>query len=161
MQDLFVEQLRDVYNAENQIIKALPKMVKSASSEELRDALEEHLEQTKGQSERLEEIFEELQLKARGTKCVGMEGVIDEGKELLSEDFQDSVMDAAIIAAAQKVEHYEIATYGTLRTWARRLGHERVAELLQETLDEEAQADEKLTQIAESMVNEEAVQTSR
>jgi len=161
MQDLFVEQLRDVYNAENQIVKALPKMVRTASSEELRNAFEEHLEQTKGQVERLEEVFQQLGLRARGTKCAGMEGLIEEAKEMMSEDYEESVMDAALIAAAQKVEHYEIAIYGTLRTWARRLGHDDVAELLQETLNEEGEADQKLTEIAESMVNVEAAETAR
>jgi ferritin-like metal-binding protein YciE len=153
LQDLFVEELRDIYNAENQLIKALPKMAKAASSEELRKAFEDHLEQTRGHAERLEQVFEQLGEKARGKKCVAMEGLIEEGKELMEMEAEDSVLDAALIGAAQKVEHYEMATYGTLRTWATILGHEDAADLLQQTLDEEGEADKLLTDIAEELVN--------
>ncbi len=158
LHDLWVECLRDLYSAENQLIKALPKMAKAATSDELRQAIEEHLEQTKGHAERLEQIFEELDLKPKGKKCVGMEGLIEEGKEMLEEDLEPAVCDAGIIGAAQKVEHYEIGGYGTARTWARHLGQDRAAELLQQTLDEEGEADHKLTEIAERMVNLQAVE---
>jgi len=159
MRDLLIHELRDLYSAENQIIKALPKMAKAASSEELRQAFEEHLEQTKGQVERLDQIFESLEVSSRGPKCKAMEGLIEEGKELLEEkDVDEAVLDAALIAAAQRVEHYEIAGYGCARTFARLLGQEEAADLLQTTLDEEADTDKRLTDIAES-INVEAVQT--
>ncbi len=161
LHDLFVNELRDLYNAENQILKALPKMAKSCSSEELRQALEEHLEQTRGHVERLEQIFEKLGLKARGKKCAAMEGIIEEGKDLMDEDLEEAVLDAAIIESAQKVEHYEMAGYGTVRTWAERLGCHEEAELLQQTLDEEKEADDKLTQIAERAVNLQAMGAGR
>lgn len=157
LHDLFVNELRDLYHAEHQLVKALPRMAKAASSGELRQALEEHLEQTQGHAERLEQIFERLGLKAKGKKCEAMEGIIAEGKELLGEDLEDAVLDAGIIGAAQKVEHYEMAGYGTARTWAEQLGFREEAELLQRTLDEEKAADEKLTRIAENIVNLEAV----
>src|SRR5262249_44590673 len=153
-EDLFVNELRDLYNAENQLVKALPKMAKSASSPELRQGFEEHLEQTRHHVERLEQVFEQLGTKARGKKCQAMEGLIDEGKDLMDEDAEPPVMDAGLIAAAQKVEHYEIAGYGTVRTWAEHLGHHEAAELLQQTLDEEKQTDQKLTRLAEQMVNQ-------
>ena len=156
LHDLLVNELKDIYSAENQMIKALPKMAKAASSEDLRAAFEEHLEQTKGQVERLDEIFKELEVSARGKKCKAMEGLIEEGKELMEEDADPSVLDAGLIAAAQKVEHYEIASYGCARTYARQLGLENVAELLQETLGEEEETDKKLTELAESSVNIEA-----
>src|SRR5438105_11972084 len=146
LEDLFVNELRDIYNMEHQILKALPKMIKNASSPELESMLEEHRDQTEQQVERLETIFEQLGMKAKGKKCHGMEGLIDEGKELLEEDAEESVLDAGIIAACQKVEHYEMAAYGTLRTWAQMLGHEDVAGTLQEILDEEKAADDKLNQ---------------
>ena len=159
MRDLLIHELRDLYSAENQIIKALPKMAKAASSEELRQAFEEHLEQTKGQVERLDQIFESLEVSSRGPKCKAMEGLIEEGKELLEEeDVDEAVLDAALIAAAQRVEHYEIAGYGCARTFARLLGEEEAADLLQMTLDEEADTDKRLTDIAEN-INVEAVQT--
>jgi len=153
LEDMFVEELRDIYNAEKQLLKALPKMAKAASSEELRKAFEDHLEQTEGQVERLDKIFEKLGKRAAGKKCVAMEGLIEEGKELMEMEAEPSVLDAALIGAAQKVEHYEMATYGTLRTWATILGDEDAAELLQQTLDEEGEADKLLTDIAEEMVN--------
>ena len=150
---LYVDQLRDVYNAEKQLVRALPKMAKGASSPDLRSALEEHLEQTRRHVERLEEIFSELGRPATGKTCRGMAGIIEEGQEILDEDSDPAVQDAGIIAAAQRVEHYEIATYGTLRTFAEHKGDQKAARLLGETLDEEKQADKKLTQIAESSVN--------
>jgi ferritin-like metal-binding protein YciE len=151
LRDLYVEQLRDLYDGENQIIKALPKMIESTESEELRSALEEHLEITRQQAQRLETIFEGLGEDAKGEKCKGMEGIIKEGSEVVKEDMSDTVKDAAIIAAAQRVEHYEIAGYGTVRTYADLLGEEQAVELLQQTLDEEKEADEKLSQLAEEI----------
>lgn len=156
LQDLMVEVMRDTYNAEKQLVKALPKVAKAASSEELREAIEEHLEVTRGQVTRLERAFKEIGVPVRGKHCVAMEGLIEEGKELMEEDHDPEVLDAGLIAAAQKVEHYEIAAYGTLRTWAEMLGHTRAATLFQQSLDEEAEADEKLSQLAMSTVNVEA-----
>ncbi|MFL5241789.1 MAG: ferritin-like domain-containing protein [Gemmataceae bacterium] len=158
LQDLFIDSLRDLYNAENQIIKALPKMAKAADSEELQNAFQEHLEQTKEHVERLEKVFEIMGTKARGKTCQAMEGLIEEGKELMKEDAEPEVLDAGLIAAAQKVEHYEMASYGTVRTWAQQLGQDAAAELLQQTLDEEMDTDRKLSNIAESMVNASAAQ---
>jgi ferritin-like metal-binding protein YciE len=158
LKKLYVEELRDVYNAEQQLVKALPKMAKGASSDDLREAIESHLEETKGHVERLEQIFEALDESAKGKTCQAMKGLIEEGSEILDEKGEDSVLDAGIIAAAQKVEHYEIATYGTLRTWADLLNEEEAAELLQETLDEEGAADEKLNELAEEIVNPEALE---
>jgi ferritin-like metal-binding protein YciE len=156
LEPLFVEELKDIYNAENQLIKALPKMAKAASSEELKRAFQEHLEKTREHVERLEEIFEELGKPAKGKTCKAMKGLIEEGSEMMEEDGEDSVLDAAIIAAAQKVEHYEIASYGTVRAWAEQLGNENAVDLLQQTLDEESEANEKLTELAESSINVEA-----
>jgi ferritin-like metal-binding protein YciE len=157
---LFVEELRDVYNAENQLLKALPKMAKSASSEELKQAFEDHLQETNEHVERLEEIFKGLDEKAKGKTCHAMKGLIEEGSEILEEEGEESVLDAGIIAAAQKVEHYEIATYGTLRTWANLLGEDDAAELLQQTLDEEGDTDKRLNDLAEDIVNPEALSES-
>ena len=157
LKKLYIEELRDVYNAEQQLVKALPKMAKGASSEELREAIESHLEQTKGQVERLEQIFEGLEESPKGKTCQAMKGLIEEGPEILDEKGEDSVLDAGIIAAAQKVEHYEIATYGTLRTWADLLNQDEAAGLLQETLDEEGEADKILNELAEDIVNPEAL----
>jgi ferritin-like metal-binding protein YciE len=148
LRELYIQELRDLYNAEGQIVKALPKMAKAASSDDLRAAFEEHLEVTKKQVERLEQIFEKLGEKPKGKKCKGMEGLLEEGKELLSEDADPDVLDAGMICAAQKVEHYEIAGYGTVRTYAEMLGEQDAARLLQETLDEEAETDKKLTELA-------------
>jgi ferritin-like metal-binding protein YciE len=159
LRELYVEQLRDLYDAENQLVKALPKMAKEASSDELRQAIEEHLEQTRGQAERLEQIFEQLGEKAKGKKCKGMQGLLDEGKETLEEDMEEDTKDAAIIAAAQRVEHYEISGYGTARTYANLLGETEAAELLEETLNEEKDTDQKLTQLAEE-INVEAAEGS-
>lgn len=153
---LFIEELRDIYNAENQLLKALPKMAKAASSEDLRQAFEEHLQQTEGHVERLDEIFEKLDKKPTGKTCKAMKGLIEEGSEIIKEDGEEHVIDAGLIAAAQKVEHYEIASYGTVRTWAEMLGAEDAAELLQQTLDEEGETDKRLTELAEEIVNVEA-----
>jgi ferritin-like metal-binding protein YciE len=156
LHDLLVHELKDLYSAEKQITKALPKMIKAATSEDLQEALEAHLGETETQLERLDKIFAELDISSRGAKCAGMEGLIEEGKEVLEEDMEDDVRDAAIIAAAQRVEHYEMAGYGCARTFAQQLGHDKAATLLQETLDEEKAADQKLTEIALQSVNEEA-----
>ncbi len=157
LQDLFTEELKDLYSAEKQLIKALPKMAKAAANEELRQGFEEHLEQTKGHVNRLEQIFEKLDISPRGKKCKAMEGLIEEGKEVIEQDAEPAVKDAALIGAAQKVEHYEIAGYGTARTHASLLGDQQAAQLLQETLDEEAETDKKLTQLAEGAINEMAM----
>lgn len=156
LKELFVSELRDVYDAEKQLIKALPKMVKAAGSEELRHALAEHLEATKGQISRLEQVFQQVGVPSRGKKCDGMAGILEEGKHIMEEDFDESVCDAGLIGAAQKVEHYEIATYGTLRTWAEHLGLNEAAGLLEQIVEEEKEADERLTEIAENLVNAEA-----
>jgi ferritin-like metal-binding protein YciE len=156
LEDLYTDLLKDLYSAEKQLVKALPKMAKNAQSPDLQKAFQEHLRQTEGQVERIERIFQELEGSPRGKKCVGMEGLIEEGNELLQEDTEPDVLDAGLIAAAQKVEHYEIAGYGTARAWAQRLGYDKAARLLQETLEEESLANEKLTKIAESHVNMEA-----
>jgi ferritin-like metal-binding protein YciE len=155
LEDLFLDELKDLYNAETQLTKALPKMAKAAASDELRTAFENHLTETEKQIERLEQIFEELGASPKGKKCKAMVGLIEEGKEMIDTDGEDAVKDAALIAAAQKVEHYEIAGYGTVRTYARLLGKDDAANLLQETLDEEAATDEKLTEIAQN-INAEA-----
>jgi len=158
LQDLFVDQLKDLYSAENQLIKALPKMAKAASDPSLQAAFTEHLEETKGHAQRLEKIFEQLGTSPKGKKCKAMEGLLEEGKEQMEEDAEPSVMDAGLIAAAQRVEHYEMAGYGTVRSYAKTLGNTQAAKLLQQTLDEEAACDEKLTELAESVVNLEAAE---
>src|SRR5262249_7095076 len=150
-QDLFIEELRDLYDAEKRILKALPKMAKKADSEELANGFTEHLEQTKTHVNRLEQIFKELGKPLRGKKCEAMEGLLEEGKEMMEQDAEPSVKDAALIAAAQRVEHYEIAGYGCVRTWAQLLGHDNAAKLLQETLDEEKATDEKLSELAQEI----------
>jgi len=160
MNDLYVSELRDLYSAENQITKALPKMAKLASSQELRDAFREHLEQTRVHAERLEQILTKMGAKTRGKKCKGMEGLLTEGEELAGEGEEGPVLDAGLISAAQKVEHYEIASYGCVRTYAQMLGDEEAANLLQQTLDEEAETDKKLTALAEKVINAEAVETA-
>jgi ferritin-like metal-binding protein YciE len=156
LEDLYTDMLKDLYSAEKQLVKALPKMAKNAQSPDLQKAFQEHLRQTEGHVERIERIFSDLEGSPRGKKCVGMEGLIEEGNEILQEDAEPDVLDAGLIAAAQKVEHYEIASYGTARAWAERLGHDKAARLLQQTLEEESMANEKLTRIAESHVNMEA-----
>jgi len=157
LEDLLHHELKDLYSAEKQLLKALPKMAKAATSEDLKEAIESHLEETEQQFKRLEEIFDKLDLPARGPKCKAMEGLIEEGKEILEEEMDDQVRDAAIIAAAQRVEHYEMAGYGCARTFAQHLGKNDIADILQQTLDEEKAADEKLTGIAMQHVNEEAM----
>ena len=156
LEQLYINELRDLYSAENQLLKALPKMAKGASSPELKDAFEKHWEQTTGHVARLEQLFEQLDESPKGKTCHGMKGLIEEGSEILKEDGEDSVLDAGIIVAAQKVEHYEIASYGTLCTWAELMGHDDALELLKETIGEEKSADEKLTTIAESVANPKA-----
>jgi ferritin-like metal-binding protein YciE len=152
LEDLFLHEIKDLFSAEQQLVHALPKMAKAASSEKLRHGFEEHLEQTRGHVERIEKIFDLLGKGHRGTKCEAMEGLIAEGKKIIDEDGPPEVKDAALIGAAQRVEHYEIAGYGTARTLARLLHNTEAEELLQQTLDEEKETDERLTEIAESEV---------
>lgn len=156
LHDLYVSELKDLYNAESQLLKALPRMAKAATTPELKTAFTEHLEVTRGQVGRLETIFENLDASPKGKKCVAMEGLIEEAKEVIDEGGEPSVVDAALIACAQRVEHYEIAGYGCVRTFANLLGYEDAAALLQETLDEEGEADKKLTELAETTINVEA-----
>lgn len=157
--DLYIDELKDLYSAENQLVKALPKMAKAASSDELKQGFEEHLEQTRGHVERLEEIFRSLGENPKGKKCVGMEGLVKEGSEVMEEDFGEAVMDAALIGAAQRVEHYEIAAYGTASEFAKVLGESEHVSLLEETLQEEKETDEKLTKLAEE-INPQANETA-
>ncbi|MDX2080652.1 MAG: ferritin-like domain-containing protein [Terrimicrobiaceae bacterium] len=159
LHDALVHELQDLYSAEKQLVQALPKMAKAATNEELSAAFEEHLEETKGQIERLDQVFEDLEATSRGHKCRAMEGLIEEGSEILKEEAAPEILDALLIGIAQKIEHYEIAGYGTARTFAQVLGLREVADTLQETLDEEAATDERLTEIAENSVNEEADET--
>src|SRR5256886_9510873 len=161
LEKLYISEIRDRYSAENQLLKALPKMAKGASSPELKDAFEKHLKQTKGHVQRLEQLFEQLDQSPKGKTCHGMKGLIEEGSEILKEDGEDSVLDAGIIVAAQKVEHYEIASYGSVRTFADLLGKKKAAELLQTTLDEESEANKLLNGLAESIVNPEALMESQ
>jgi ferritin-like metal-binding protein YciE len=153
LQSLFENELKDIYNAEKQLVDALPRIAKAASSPELADAISSHLEETKGHVQRIEQIMGSLDMPARGKKCKGMEGLLAEGKEILEEDGEDSVKDAGIISAAQRVEHYEMAAYGCLRSYAEILGHTEAARLLDQTLQEEEAADEKLSQLAEGGIN--------
>jgi len=161
LEDLLHYELKDLYSAETQLVKALPKMAKAATNEELKAGFEEHLEQTKGHVERLNQIAGRLGVKVAGHKCKAMEGLIEEGGQLIGEDAEDSVRDAGLIGAAQRVEHYEIAGYGTTRSLATKLGHTHVADLLGETLEEEKETDAKLTELAESAVNVEAAAAVR
>ena len=154
LHDAFIDELRDTYDAERQLTKALPKLAKAASSPKLRQAFETHLEETQGQIQRLEQVFESLDEKVRGKHCDGIAGIIEEGKSIMEEDFDETTMDACLIAAAQRAEHYEMAAYGTLVAWATAMGHTEAAELLQETLDEEKAADEKLSSLAEGGINQ-------
>jgi ferritin-like metal-binding protein YciE len=156
LRDLYVDELKDLYSAENQLLVALPKMAKAVSDAKLRKAFEHHLEETRGHVERLEQVFKTLDASPKGKKCKAMEGLIEEGKEVMDEDFEPPVRDAALIAAAQRVEHYEMAGYGCVRTYARLLGDGIAAGLLQKTLDEEGAADKKLTDLAESVINDKA-----
>jgi ferritin-like metal-binding protein YciE len=151
LMELYVDELKDLYDAENRLVKALPKVAKAANSEKLRSAVEEHLEQTRGHVDRLKEIFDNLGEKATGKKCAGMMGILKEGEEIMDEDFEGEVMDAALISAAQRVEHYEIAAYGCVRTWAELLGENEASSLLEKTLEEEKETDEKLTELAEEI----------
>jgi len=156
LHDVFLDELRDAYDAEKQLVKALPKMAKAAESTELRQAFVDHLEETNGHVTKLEQVFESLDEKVKGKHCDGIAGILEEGKSVMEEDFEGATMDAALIASAQRAEHYEMAAYGTLVAWAKGMGHTAAADLLQEILDEEKAADETLTKIAESGVNEQA-----
>jgi ferritin-like metal-binding protein YciE len=156
LRELYVEELKDLYSAENQILKALPKMMRAASDRELQRAFSQHEKQTQRQVKRLERIFKQLGEAPRGKKCKGMEGLLEEGKDLMQEQPEPEVLDAGLIAAAQRVEHYEIAAYGTVRAYAQQLGEDEHASLLQETLDEEGETDKRLTALAESSINIEA-----
>jgi ferritin-like metal-binding protein YciE len=158
LHEAFVDELRDTYDAEKQLTKALPKMAKAANSPELREAIESHLEETRQQVERLEQVFASIDEKARGKHCDGIAGIIEEAQAIMREDFDEPTADACLIAAAQRAEHYEMAAYGTLVAWARAMGHDDAAELLQETLDEEKAADEKLNSLAEGGINEQAAE---
>jgi ferritin-like metal-binding protein YciE len=162
LHDVLLDTIKDLYHAEKQLVKALPKMAKGANSDELRTAIEEHLEVTEGQVQRLEQVFEELDMSPKAKVCHGMMGIVEEGKEVLDQHkgSNPAASDAALIAAAQKVEHYEIAAYGSARSFAETLGMNRVAELLEESLNEEEEADEKLSALAESSVNEAAAEGS-
>jgi ferritin-like metal-binding protein YciE len=161
LKDLFIEQLKDIYSAETQITKALPKMIKKASSTDLQNAFKEHLDQTQDQIKRLDEIFSSLGKNPKGQKCKGMEGLLEEGQEMMAMDGEPEVKDAGLIAAAQRVEHYEISAYGTVRAYARRLGDDKAAQLLEQTLREESQTDEKLNQLAEGQINVKANERER
>ena len=158
LHDAFVDELRDSYDAEKQLTKALPRMAKAAHSPELREAIESHLEETRQQVERLEQVFESLGEKPRGKHCDGIAGIIQEAQAVMQEDFDEPTADACLIASAQRAEHYEMAAYGTLVAWARAMGHDEAADLLQETLDEEKAADEKLNTLAEGGINEQAAE---
>jgi ferritin-like metal-binding protein YciE len=151
LRDLYIDELKDMYNAENQLVKALPKMAKAASSDELRQGFEQHLEQTRGHVQRLEQIFKSLDESPKGKKCAGMEGLVKEGSEVMEEEFEGALMDAALIGAAQRVEHYEIAAYGTASEFAKILGESEHVRLLEETLQEEKETDEKLTELAKEI----------
>jgi ferritin-like metal-binding protein YciE len=156
LHDAFIDELRDTYDAEKQLVKALPKMAKAAHSPDLRAAFEAHLEETRAQVERLEQVFETLDEKVRGKHCDGIAGIIEEGQAVMEEEFDEATMDACLIAGGQRAEHYEMAAYGTLVAWARAMGHTEAADLLQETLDEEKAADKKLSSLAEGGINQEA-----
>lgn len=154
LQDQFIEEIRDLYDAEKQLVRALPKMAKAANSEQLKMAFQEHLEQTKGQVERLEQVFEMLGQKARSKSCKAMRGLVEEGQEIMQEDAEENLADLALIGAAQKVEHYEMTGYGTVRTFAQAMGNKDAAQLLDQTLKEEEATDKKLTTIAKSLYKE-------
>jgi ferritin-like metal-binding protein YciE len=156
LHDAFLDELKDAYDAEKQITKALPKMAKKASTPRLRAAFESHLKETEGHIKRLEQVFASLDERAKGKHCDGVAGIIDEGKSVMGEDFDETTMDACLIAAGQRVEHYEMAAYGTLVAWAQAMGHSQAARLLQQNLDEEKAADKKLTTLAEGGINQDA-----
>jgi len=160
LHDAFIDELRDTYDAEKQLTKALAKLARAATNPKLREAFETHLQETQGQIERLEQVFESLDEKARGKHCDGIAGIIEEGKSIMEEDFDEVTMDACLIAAGQRAEHYEMAAYGTLVAWAEAMGHSEAAELLQQTLDEEKAADKKLSGIAESGINSSAAEAA-
>ena len=157
LHDLYVDQLKDLYSAEQQILRALPKMSEAATSPKLAKAFRDHVEETKDQVARLDKIFKGLGVSPRGKTCKGMKGLLEEGKEIVEGEAEPTVKDAALIAAAQRVEHYEMAGYGCVRTFARLLGEDSAADMLQQTLDEEGAADKKLTKLAETVINAEAV----
>ena len=157
LHDAFVDELRDAYDAEKQLLKALPKLAKASDSEQLRTAFLDHAEETRGHVDRLEQVFASLDEKVRGKHCDGIAGIIDEGKAVMEEDFDPATMDACLIASGQRSEHYEMAAYGTLVAWAKAMGHSEAAELLQSILDEEQAADEKLNELAEGGINQQAV----
>ena len=154
LHDAFIDELRDTYDAEKQLTKALPKLAKASSNPKLRQAFESHLQETQGQIARLEQVFESLDEKVRGKHCDGIAGIIEEGKSIMEEDFDETTMDACLIAAGQRAEHYEMAAYGTLVAWAQAMGHTEAAKLLQQTLDEEKAADKKLSGLAEGGINQ-------
>ena len=157
LRKLYVDELKDLYSAEKQILQALPRMAKKAKNAQLKQAFELHVQETQKQVERLDQVFEMLGKSPRGKKCKGMEGLLEEGKEMMQEEMEPEVMDAALISAAQRVEHYEIAGYGTVRTYAQLLGEDKHVKLLQQTLEEEGNTDKKLTQLAETSINVEAM----
>ncbi len=156
LHDAFIDELRDTYDAEKQLLKSLPRLARAASSPDLRAAFEQHVQETRGQVERLTRVFESIGERPRGKHCDGMAGIIEEAKSALEEDVEEVTMDALLIASAQRAEHYEIAAYGTLVSWAQAMGHTEAAQLLQETLDEEKITDEKLTTLAEGGINQQA-----
>jgi ferritin-like metal-binding protein YciE len=160
LHDAFIDELRDLYNAEKQITKALPKMMKAANAAPLADAFQSHLKETEGQIKRLEKVFESLGEPVKSKTCDGMAGIIEEGKDLMGEDFDDATMDACLIAAAQKVEHYEIGSYGTVIAWAEAMGHDEAVRLLKMTLNEEEATDEKLSSLATGGINVQAASTA-
>ena len=156
LRELYLDELRDLYDAENRLVKALPKLAKEAESQELRAGIDEHFEQTKGHVDRLREIFDGMGEKPSGKRCAAMVGLLEEGDEMMGEDFETGVKDAALISSAQRVEHYEIAAYGCVRTWANLLGEQEAEALLQQTLDEEKETDKKLTELSQE-INVQAV----
>ena len=160
LHDAFIDELRDSYDGEKQLTKALAKLAKAATSPQLREAFEAHLEETQGQIERLEQVFELLEEKARGKHCDGIAGIVEEGKSIMEEEFDETTMDACLIAAGQRAEHYEMAAYGTLVAWAKAMGHTEAAKLLQRTLDEEKAADKKLSRLAEGGINQGAAEAA-
>ena len=160
LHDMFIDELRDTYDAEKQLTKALPKLAKAATNAKLRTAFETHLQETQGQIDRLERIFESLDEKVRGKHCDGIAGIIEEGKSIMEEELDETTMDACLIAAGQRAEHYEMAAYGTPVAWAQAMGHTEAAKLLQQTLEEEKAADKKLSGLAEGGINQSAAETA-